>query len=330
VKQYRFVILGKWEQYLSYFLMGSFQGAFLNGALARDVSLDRGNINEIWEQINFFKPHAILAHTIFDRVPHREQLFGLLRKARKFGAKVFYHAGDARPSPRFPQSISDIVDYALINHWPPMKDYSIWKVPCVYWPYMALNQDEMSSPIEIYKCDLAFTGGLAANQHHTPRANFIKQLQNNISVKVFPTPETGNTRFQTPELSASAKAILGFQMGLDVTGYQDVRLWQYCGAGALYFHDTHPVVERFFRSGVHYIGFERDNIQDFIDKYNYYVVNHPEEGNKIRQQAFEHTQKYHSSKERMYQVIRILEGKEPYIWELDSNNSPQKSIIKIK
>jgi hypothetical protein len=326
MKQYRIVILGKWNSYLSYFLMGSLQGVFLNGSLARSVSLENNTINEVAEQINFFKPHAILAHTIFDNLPHREQLFNILRKSRREGTKVFYHAGDARPDPRYPKPINDIVDYVLINHWPMMPSYNVWKVPCIHWPYMALNQDKLAEPVDVYKCDLAFTGSLSDNQHHAPRARFIQQLKSKISVKVFPTPESGNTRFQTPELAASAGSVLGFQMGLDVSGYQDVRIWQYCGAGALYFHDKHPVVERFFRDGVHYVGFERDNIEDFYNKWQHYR-NNQDESNNIRQQAFEYVQKYHSSKERMKQVINILEGKKVYIWELDDKNIPQKSII---
>ena len=307
--------------------MGSMQGIFLNGGLARPISLEKSTMNEVWEQIEFFKPHAILAHTIFDNLPHREQLFRVLEKARRIGTKVFYHAGDARPDPRYAKAINGIVDYALINHWPMMPNYKVWNVPCIHWPYMALNQDDIAEPVDVYKCDLAFTGSLSDNHHHAPRARFIQQLKTKIPVKVFPTPESGNTRFQTPELASSAKSVLGFQMGLDIQGYQDVRIWQYCGAGALYFHDKHQVVERFFRDGVHYVGFERDNIDDFMDKYNYFVVNNPAAGNKIRKQAFKYTQKYHSSKERMKQVINILDGKEAYIWELDDKNIPQKSII---
>lgn len=328
MKQYRVVVLGKFNTYLSHFLMGAVQGTFLNGGLARAVSLENCNIGEVWEQIEFFKPHAILCHTIFDNKPHKNQLFDTLRKSRSKGTKVFYHCGDARGTPRLPQNISDIVDGVLINHWPVLPTYNVWGVPCYHWPYMGLNQDEIFTPIKLYQCDLAFTGSLENNQHHAPRARFIQQLRNKVAITCFPTPHTGNTRFQTAELSASAKAVLGFQMGSNIPGYQDVRPWQYCGAGALYFHDRNPVIERFFKNGVHYVGFERDNIDDFMDKYNHYVVNHPETGNEIRQQAFEYIQTYHSAKERMKQVFNILEDKEVYIWELDSNGEPQKSRIR--
>lgn len=307
--QYRFVILGKWESYPSYFLYGALQGVYLNNSLARSVSLEKNSMYDIWEQINFFKPHAILCHTIFDNKPHRDHLFYILKKCRNKGIKVFYHAGDARVEPRFANNISSIVDYALINHWPVMPAYNIWRVQCFHWPYMALNQDKIADKSPIYTCDLAFTGSLENNQHHAHRAKFIQQLKSQISIKTFPSPESGNTRFQTPELAASANGILGFQMGLNVSGYQDVRQYQYIGAGSVYFHDKHPAIDKVFEDGVHYISFERDNIGSFIDKFNTYKDNI-----KIRKEGFKYGQTYHSSKERIRQVINILEGKEYKIY----------------
>jgi hypothetical protein len=316
MKQYRIAILGKFNSYLSYFLMGSLQGVFLNGGLARPISLEKFSPSEILAELQFFKPHAVLAHTIFDRVPHREQLLDVLRKIRKMGTKVFYHAGDARPTPRYPQSIKDIVDYALINHWPMMPEYKVWKIPCFHWPYMALNQEEISNTMKMYECRLAFAGSLADNQHHAPRAQFIQQLMKKLPVSVFPTPQSGNTRFQTPELAASAKGVLGFQMGLDIPGYQDVRPYQFIGAGALYFHDKHPSIDMMFQDGVHYVSFERDNVTDLYNKFKYYTEF---EGEKIRQSGFEYCQRYHSSKERIKQVINILEGRENKVYYTGTN-----------
>jgi hypothetical protein len=155
---------------------------------------------------------------------------------------------------------------------------------------------------------LAFAGSLEDNQHHGPRAKFIQHLKSKVSIKTFPSPESGNTRFQTPELAASAKGVLGFQMGLDVQGYQDVRPFQNIGAGALYFHDIHPSMNQFFTNGVHYVGFERDNIDDFYNKWQYYMEN-PTKAIKIRNEGFKYCQEHHSSKERISQVINILEDK---------------------
>jgi len=288
--------------------MSAVQGTFLNGGLARAISLEKNSVNEIWEQINFFKPHIILAHTIFDNKPYREQLFNILRKSRSRGCKVGYHAGDARGEPRYPHSIRDIVDFVLLNHWPHMPSYDVWQVPMYHWPYMALNQTDISKPDPLYINDLVFTGSLQNNQHHAPRAAFIEQLRSKVNVKTFPDPVVGNTRFQTPEVAASAGGVLGFQMGLDITGYQDVRPFQYIGAGALYFHDKHPSMDKFFEDGTHYISFERDNITDFYSKWQYYKEN-KEIAKKIRENGFYYCQEHHSSKSRVKQIINIVEGK---------------------
>ena len=302
----RICILGKWESYLSHFLIGSLQGAYLNNCLCRPVSIEQ-NGEAIKEQLDFFKPHILLCHTIFDRDTMPRNI-AILSWLRKNGCKVFYHAGDARGSPRYPYDISRIVDYVLINHWPPLHTYNVWKVPMFHWPYFALNQSAILQPQQLYRCSLAFVGSLANNEHHAPRAKFINHIKNKIPISLFPTQQTGNTRFQTAELSGSADGVLGFQMGLNIPGYLDVRPWQFIGAGALYFHDHHPHMDKFFTSGEHYVGFERDNVQDFIIKFEHYTKS--EENIKIRKAGFEYCQEYHNSKSRIKGVLDIYNGKE--------------------
>lgn len=313
MKQYRVAIIGKWESYLSYFLMGAIQGVFENGGIARPISIEKNSPNEIWDQINFFKPHLVLIHTVFDNQPHREQLFKILEKVKNRGAMVGYHCGDARPTPRYAADISSFMSFALVNHWPLIDSYKVWNIPCYHWPYMALSQEELAQPLSMYKSELAFAGSLANNIHHAPRARFISQLTSVsnplVRIKTFPTPESGNTRFQTPELSISAQGVLGLQMGLDMPGYQDVRPFQFIGAGALYFHDKHPNMDMFFKDGKHYVSFKRDDAKDFYEKWKRYAQNQ-EESMKIRLAGFKYCQRYHSSKERMRQIFNILEDKE--------------------
>ena len=324
-KQWRICGLGNYSDYYSYFLFGIAQGAFLNNAWFRSVPLFGRGLNKVFEEITWFKPDLVMCHMIFNRQPHNiDEVMSMLKKLRNHGIKIAYHAGDARPEPRFPSTISNVVDFALCNHNLMEKYSNIWKVPCYYWPYQCLNQNDIVDPVDMFKCNVAFAGSLEQNQHHAPRAAFIKKLKEKIKVKTFPTPESGNTRFQTAELSSSAKAVLGFQMGLEIPGYIDVRPFQYIGAGALYFHDRHKNVERFFRDGEHYVAFERDNADDFIKKYKYYVEENPELGQKIRTQGFRYCQKYHSSKERVASVISLLEGKGYYIYALNKNNEVEK------
>jgi len=183
---------------------------------------------------------------------------------------------------------------------------------------MALYQKDIADFDPRYACKMAFTGELSSSQHHAPRTKFIQELKNKIDIKIFPTPETGNTRFQTAELAASADSILGMQMGTNIPLYLDVRPWQYSGAGALYFHDRCKAMDTFFKPDYHYISYERNNANHLMEQYNKYVLN-KEEGSKIRKQGFEFCQKYHSTQQRVQMIIDYFEGKDLqpiYLWSL--------------
>jgi hypothetical protein len=327
MKQHRIVGLGNWHDYYSYFLYGIMEGTILNGHLFRPVPLFGQTLNQVFEQILWFKPQLVICHMIFNKQPHDQtNVLKMLRKIRAHGIKVAYHAGDARSTPRYEANISPFVDFALCNH-DLMKKYSeIWGVPCYYWPYACLNQNGFIDPTDEFRCKVAFAGSLEeGSKHHQPRAQFVKSLKQVIDIKTFPTPESGNTRFQTATLSQSAECILGFQMGLDIPGYLDVRPFQYIGAGALYFHDNHPNMNKVFIPGVHYVSFERDNVNDFVRKYIHYVENFPEQGMAIKKTGFDYCQKYHSYKERMAAVISLIEGKGYYIHALNDKHE----IIKV-
>jgi hypothetical protein len=309
-RQLRIVCLGNFTGYYSAFLYGTLEGSIRCGAWFRQVQLIGQSLNEIYEQIMWFKPHILFCHMIFNKAPHnREEVFSILRKIKKVGVKIAYSAGDARMSPRFPHDISDIVDLGLLNSRMINHYEGIWNIPCIHWPYPCFYQNNIADTDTQFKHDVVFTGDLDLGRHHGPRTNFINKLKSKVSLVTYPTPTSGNTRFQTAELSSSCNVMLGFQMGLDVPGYLDVRPFQYIGAGALYFHDKCEEMDLLFKDGFHYVSFKRDDINDFMDKYSYYVIKKPEEGNKIRKQGFKYCQKFHSTKERVQGVIDYFNGK---------------------
>jgi hypothetical protein len=321
-RQLRVVGLGNYGEYYSYFLLGIMQGTFLNGHLFRAVPLFGQSLNQVYEQVTWFKPHIVMCHMIFNKQPHNQKdVLNMMKKIRGHGTKVYYHAGDARPTPRFEGNITSCVDAALCNHNLMEKYQNIWQVPCYYWPYQGLNQNNIVPVESKFNCSVGFAGSLADNVHHSPRARFINGLKQHIEVKCFPTPDSGNTRFQTAEFSSSANVILGYQMGLDIPGYIDVRPWQHVGAGALFFQDrcADNRMNKFFKEGVHYVAFERDNVQDFVSKYNYYVNEFPEKAMQIKQTGFDYVQNYHSSKNRMESVFSLYNTGQYYIYALSND-----------
>jgi hypothetical protein len=146
---------------------------------------------------------------------------------------------------------------------------------------------------------------------HHGRSEFITELSRRIDIKIFPDDKFGNTRFSTADIAASCDAVLGIQHGLHVDGYLDTRPFQYCGAGGLYFHSECDAINQFFRPEYHFIQYQHMNVDSFMGKYDQYVRGDKEAVNKIRQQAFDYTQKYHTAKHRIADVINVLDGKLP-------------------
>jgi len=318
MKQIRIVILGDWGSYLSYFLMGSMEGAIRNEVWCRPVDLFQ-SINKIRKQIMWFKPDIIVTHCIFAKRFEEIGVLDLLSEFKEKGIKIFYHMGDARSVPRYPNDISKYIDFCLINHGLTKEFSKIWKVPCYQWPYMSLYQRSFGNENKDFKYDVIFTGRLnKGHLHHGFRTDFIEKLQERIKVKVFPNEKYGNTRFETAEVAVSANAVLGVQMGLDIPMYIDVRPFQYIGAGALYFHDRCDVMRAFFQPGYHYVEYERGEVKDFLDKYNYYVKKYPKKGKRIREQGFQFCQTFHSTKERVGFILDVFQ------------NSKVKNLIYLK
>lgn len=314
-KQIRVAVLGDYINYYSYFVYGVMEGAIRCGTWFRPIPIFHIPYEHIWQQIDFFKPNILFCHCIFNRSPWNREKFlsDLAEWRKKLNIFVCYHAGDARLTPRYEKPINDYVDLVLCNNTNLGFLENIWKVPCINWPYMALYQDQISDVDKNFETELTFTGSLSTKDcesvHHTPRTEFIERIQDKIKIKVYPDIKIGNSRFFTDVVASSSKGVLGFQMGLDVPGYLDVRPFQYIGAGALYFQDKHPHIDTIFSDKIHYVGFDRDNVEDFMDKYNHFVNKRPSEGDFIRRNGFNFCQKFHSTKNRVQKVIDIYKGK---------------------
>lgn len=303
--QLRIVGLGDYDNYLSYFTYSIMEGAIRCGHLFRPVPFFGHPLDDIKRQILWFKPHILLTHMIFGCSEHHNQsrVLDMLRDMRKRDIFVVYHNGDARKDPRYYHDISDYVDLGLLNQSNLNHYENIWKITCIQWPYMCLYQEEIQKPTELYKCEMAFTGGLASTGVHKERTRFIQELSRaGLNIKVFPTLETGNTRFQTGELAASAGAVLGVQMERNLAGYLDVRPYQYIGAGALYFHDQCKQMHMDFIPGVHYVEYKRGDVEEVIRLFGYLKKN-PEEARSIRENGFRHCQWNHSTKNRMESIL---------------------------
>jgi hypothetical protein len=322
MKQLRIATIGDYQQWFSYFLMGTAQGTFLNGHLHAAIPIRQQPIH-IEEQLKYFKPHIVFCHMIFSENlndlcgehierEHIHQMLAVNRK--KLGFKVAYQEGDAKKKPRFPYNASEIIDLGLINSSLYNNYQSILQVPCIHWPYFALNQDEFNTSERKFEYQAIFAGNASIRKEghlHYGRARFLEDLGRRLTLKIFPDEKIGNTRFCSQEIAQSASAVIGINQGFNVSGYLDTRPFQYIGAGALFFMDPSPSMDLFFEPSVHYAPYKRHDQFDFMEKFEYYTEHHMDKNKEIRKAGFEYVQKWHSAKRRVQMVIDILlNGKE--------------------
>jgi hypothetical protein len=321
LKQLRICTIGDFQSWFSYYLMGTIQGSILNGHLHYSIPI-RQKSDHIQQQLDYYKPHIIFGHMLFaekltdtlgNDLPREELHYVIVKAKKKWGSKVIMQEGDAKNDPRYPYPVNSLVDLCLVNSRRYEHFSNVYQVPCIHWPYFALNQETLSTGDNLFRHKVIFAGNVSArgkSHLHAGRSEFIGRLSKQVDIKIFPDDNVGNTRFCSADLAVSCNAVLGIQHGLHVDGYVDTRPFQYCGAGGLYFHSNCFGINQFFKPDYHYVPYDHMDADSFMAQYNRYMVDDREGANKIRAQAFEYTQKHHTDKHRIKMALDALEGKE--------------------
>lgn len=321
---YRILVLGKFRNYISWYLHGVIEGTIRNGWQSERVEIQNSkdlkewrHIADIKEQIVRFRPHVIFTNSLFGE--GREYYNGLLEMLhdvkKRTGVKICHQMGDPRMEPRFTEDISSSVDLALFNFGDEdilAKYKSIWKIPCYFWPMACWYQKYFSIGDPLY--DLVFTGNRSPSGRYKKRTKFLNECVNadkDFKFHWFPDEDRGikNTRFITSEIAASSKAILGLPIGEEFKLYLDTRPFQYGGAGALIFQWGLSGYRRLFKHGEYLLLLDNMQVEELSKLYRYYCVDHPKEGFIIRERMFNFMQTYHNYRNRVKDVVDILEGK---------------------
>jgi len=128
-----------------------------------------------------------------------------------------------------------------------------------------------------------------------------------MPIEIFITQSKHDLRNRTPELSVSAKCILGLCTGYDIKHYTDVRPWQYLGTGAFMIMRKFNGIDDIIPDDL-YIPFEGYNnpqvVKDLFEQWE------DKDTMFMRKSAFDFIQTYHSSKVRMENIINVIEGKQ--------------------
>lgn len=307
----RIAVLGDWDLYFSYFLNGMQEGAIRNGCWFRPLNI-RSPWDKIRENIWEFRPDILGCHMIFSKEPHgpEKHLMEFAKFKKTLNTAIFYHAGDVRTEPRYPDDISKSIDFCLVNQTESLSKFSnYWKVPCYYWPYGCLHQDSIAAVDGRFEHNLVFTGRLSSSPTsiHRQRTEFIEKIQALMPITTYPNKEYPDTKLLTAEISASAKAVLGVCTGYDIAGYMDVRPMQYPGAGAFLLQRRYKGMERVIVDKQHMVLFRSDDPNNFVELYNDWMAK-PKEISRIRKSAFEFFQKYHSYERRVQDILNLVYG----------------------
>jgi len=297
---------GKGGSTYSWFCLTYSQGLRLNGHQVMHIDHKTNSLEKIRQRLIQEKPRYAFTHLTCHGNVHNPydtmQMYKDVKRA--VGTRFIHTLNDARHEPRYSGDISHAIDAAFIGSAYTKKFQNYWKVPTYYSPYTSLTYDKMASPAK----DLSFgqpvfTGSVRA---HRDRSQFIQQLQQVMPIKTFQTQSGNDLRHRTPELSVSAKCILGLCTGYDVDGFVDVRPFQYLGTGAFMIMRKFMNMDKVIPDDL-YVPFDSYNnpivVKDLWDEWK------NKDTTEIRKKAFDFIQQFHSSKVRMEQTIEILEGK---------------------
>lgn len=303
------VILGNTNLGYSWFVLTFTQGLMLNDVDVMHIDYKSTPLPQIKNKLLDFKPDMIFTHLSFHNHIHStDRVLNFFNDIKKhIDVKVIHTCNDARTEDRYMGDISGAFDIALVGSYPMvMNCKKVFNVPVFFCPYSSLTYDRMSN----FAPDLSFskpvfTGSPGA--HRTGwadnRAGFIEALQKIMDIKIFKTQSGQDLRHRTPELSVSAKCILGLCVGYEIPGYMDVRPFQYLGTGAFMIMRKFNGMDNFIPDDL-YVPFynydEPQYVKQLWEKWQH------KDTSEMRRKAFEYIQENHSSMRRIQNILRLV------------------------
>ncbi len=304
------IILGNTNLNYSWFVLTFTQGLMLNDVAVVKIDYKSTPLDVIKKRILDYKPDVIFTHLSFHAHIHpTNKILNFFNDIKsKIDVKIVHTCNDARTKDRYMGDLRGSFDVALVGTYPMVDNCrDVFKIPVWYFPYSCLTYAEMG----MYSPDLAyqmpvFTGSPGA--HRTGwadnRAGFIEALQQIMRIHIFKTQSGQDLRKRTPELSVSAKCILGLCVGYEIEGYIDVRPFQYLGTGAFMimrkFHDMHLQIPDDM-----YVPFHSYDSPNLVKEL--WMEWKDKDTSKMRERAFQYMQHRHSSEKRLKDILYLLD-----------------------
>lgn len=303
------VILGNTKLNYSWFVLTFRQGLKLNGVEVKEIDYKSTSLAQIKNKILDIKPDLIFTHLSFHShiypTPSVLQLFKELKN--KIDVKIIHTCNDARKKDRYMGDLRGSFDAALVGTYSMVTNCTdAFKIPVFYVPYSSLTYDKLAIPDPKLMFNIpVFTGSPGA--HRTGwadnRADFIERLQKIMPIKIFKTQSDEDLRKRTPELSVSAKCILGLCVGYEIDGYIDVRPFQYLGTGAFMIMRKFMNMDKVIPDDLYVPFYDYNDPEAVKNLWNYWKN---KDNSERRIKAFDYIQQNHSSKVRIKQVLDVL------------------------
>lgn len=270
-----------------------------------EIDYRSNTVDKIVSKLHDIKPEVLFTHLTFHNVHPIDTILQVYRDMRKaYGTKVIHVLADARHEPRYNKVIHGAIDMAFLSQTHNLKKFQkYWNVPTYYWQYYCLTYDKMAEPVkELMFNDPVYTGSIS----HADRIGYLNALQKIMKIKIINTEPGTDLRPRTPELSTSAKCILGFCTGYDINGFLDVRPYQYLGTGACMILRKFKGMDSIIPDTLYYPINSYDNPQETLEQWK---IIQKTDTSKMREGAFNFMQKYHSATRRFGDTLDVILGK---------------------
>lgn len=298
----RSIFLGN-TRYMSAYALGIGQAMGILGHWHRVVSIF-DDADGVARQVAEMAPDVIWTHMTLwppPRAVDASSLTDILASWKRKGTAVFLHDGDPKPARSVPIDVGSSYSIALVNR--SVLGDGGWPIPSIRWPYAAMVQREIGTPLPEWDCDLLFAGHLRGDSFYGPRTALVLELQRLYGERmrlVSPGGGDTNNRMLVADVAPSAGAILGFGRP-EVEGWIDTRVFQYPGAGGVLIHDD---AGEFLEPDVHYLRVPRGD----IDAIGAAVERAKIEGPAMRERAFAHVQAAHTWVQRVETALTAFYG----------------------
>jgi len=310
---YKAVIIGNTKLSYSWFVLTHRQGLKLNNWEVLEIDYKSNSLGTIKKRILDYKPDVIFTHLSFHS--HINPINAVLQFFKdiknRLPVRVVHTCNDARTHDRYMGNLQGCFDVAFVGTSPMVENCrKSFGIPVFYSPYSSLTYEKMADfAPDLAFNKLVFTG--SRNAHKTGfdvnRADFLNRLNNKVPMKFFQTQSGNDLRHRTPELSVSAKAILGACVGYSEKyyGYMDVRYYQYLGTGATFIARPFTTTNKIIPDDLYlsFDNYEEDGIKQIKEHYQRCLK---EDMTSMKIKAFNYMQQNHSSKIRIADELAII------------------------